>query len=178
MLDKSVTSDCSLKMQAVQFLVLLGLSLATGKVSYKDHQVHRILVKDQQDVEHLKSLEEEGVYDFWTEVRLGKHVDVRTAPADAMALEDWINNKGMESNIMIEDVEVLMELEQKPAVTNALLGKAMDWTSYHSLEEIYEWFDYLEATFDFCQKEIIGQSYEGQDMIVMKVKKDRVLYVE
>ena len=31
-------------------------------------------------------------------------------------------------------------------------------------------FDYLEQTFDFCEKELIGQSHEGQDMIVMKVK--------
>merc|ERR1712004_569898 len=30
---------------------------------------------------------------------------------------------------------------------------------------------YLEQTFDFCEKELIGQSHEGQDMIVMKVCK-------
>ena len=28
----------------------------------------------------------------------------------------------------------------------------------------------MEQTFDFCEKELIGQSHEGQDMIVMKVK--------
>ena len=45
----------------------------------------------------------------------------------------------------------------------------MDWTSYHALEDIYGWFDYLETTYDFCEKENIGQTFEGQDMIVMKV---------
>jgi murein tripeptide amidase MpaA len=47
----------------------------------------------------------------------------------------------------------------------------MDWTSYHPLADIYGWFDYLEETYDFCEQETIGQSYEGQDMIVMKVCK-------
>ena len=62
----------------------------------------------------------------------------------------------------------------------------MDWTSYHGLEDIYDWldvylifphflsafcsrFDYLDRTFEFCEKEVIGQTHEGQDMIVMKV---------
>ena len=45
----------------------------------------------------------------------------------------------------------------------------MDWTEYHALEDIYGWFDYLETTYDFCEKENIGQTFEGQDMIVMKV---------
>ena len=63
---------------------------------------------------------------------------------------------------------------------------SMDWTSYHGLEDIYDWldvflifphfwsafcsrFDYLDRTFEFCEKEVIGQTHEGQDMIVMKV---------
>jgi len=46
---------------------------------------------------------------------------------------------------------------------------SMDWTSYHSVEDIYGWLDYLEENFPFCKKEVIGKSYEGQDMIVMKV---------
>ena len=45
----------------------------------------------------------------------------------------------------------------------------MDWTSIHPLEKIYGWFDYLEATYDFCESEIIGQTFEGRIMKVMKV---------
>ena len=45
----------------------------------------------------------------------------------------------------------------------------MDWVEYHSLEDIYEWFDYLETKYEFCEQEIIGVSYEGREMRVMKV---------
>ena len=43
-------------------------------------------------------------------------------------------------------------------------------SQYHPLEEIYGWFDYLESTYDFCETEIIGETYEGRQMIVMKVR--------
>ena len=39
----------------------------------------------------------------------------------------------------------------------------LDWSTSWSR------FDYLDSTFDFCEKEVIGQTHEGQDMIVMKV---------
>ena len=41
-------------------------------------------------------------------------------------------------------------------------------SQYHPLEEMYGWFDYLESTYDFCETEIIGETFEGRQMIVMK----------
>merc|ERR1719384_318007 len=75
---------------------------------------------------------------------------------------------------MVADVETLIQLEKIPAGNSSSRTSSlhsMDWTSYHPIEEIYEWFNYLETTFDFCETEIIGQTFEGQDMIVMKVCK-------
>ena len=34
-------------------------------------------------------------------------------------------------------------------------------------------FDFLEVAYDFCQQETIGQSGDGQDMVVMKVRRRR-----
>ena len=42
---------------------------------------------------------------------------------------------------------------------------------YHPLEDIYAWFDFLETKYEFCEQEIIGESYEGREMRVMKVIK-------
>ena len=74
---------------------------------------------------------------------------------------------------MISDVQSLIDLEKIHSdrkKSNDNVGHSMDWTSYHPLEEIYGWFDYLETTYEFCESEIIGQSFEGRDMRVMKVK--------
>ena len=48
----------------------------------------------------------------------------------------------------------------------------MDWTDYHPLEDMYSYWDYLEATYDWISTETIGQSYEGTDMRVLKVCRD------
>ena len=47
----------------------------------------------------------------------------------------------------------------------------MDWTSYHPIEDMHSYLDYLESTFDFVTTESIGKSYEGSDMRIAKVCK-------
>lgn len=49
---------------------------------------------------------------------------------------------------------------------------SMTWYQYHSLEDMYEFFDYLERTYNFVSIESIGKSYEGRDMKVVKVCKE------
>jgi len=48
---------------------------------------------------------------------------------------------------------------------------SMTWTEYHTLEDMYTFLDYLEATYDFVSTEVIGHTFEGRDMRVAKVCK-------
>merc|ERR1712240_328755 len=107
--------------------------------------------------------EEENLFDFWTEIRLGKHVDIMASPNTISSLETWLGSHSLVFSVMISDVAPLLELEK------INVGNSMDWTSYHPLDEMYGWFDYLETTYDFIETESIGKSYEGQEMIVLKV---------
>ena len=164
-------------MQGLSFFIVFSLAclgLAQDTVNYSGYKVLRVEVRSELEAEKLNSLQEEGLFDFWTEVRLGKHVDVMASPQNIGSLEMWIETNELASTIMIQDVAPLMELE-KINVGNkdrVNLGHSMDWTSYHPLEEIYGWFDYLETTYDFIETESIGQSFEGQEMIVLKVRDD------
>ena len=47
----------------------------------------------------------------------------------------------------------------------------MTWYQYHSLEDMYVFFDYLEKKYDFVNTEVIGTSFEGRNMRVVKVCK-------
>ena len=156
-------------MHLLQLLLpFIALTLTTSKVSYKGHQVYSILVKDKHQAQLLRSLKDENVFDFWNGITEGTKVNVRTSPQDAEALTEWIEEKGMDYSIMIKDMGEQIDLEEK---TGMDYSQGMDWTSYHSLDDIYEWFKDLEAKFDYCKQEVIGKSYEGQDMVVMKVKR-------
>jgi len=152
---------------------LLGLwaSLATAKESYSGHSVLRVVVEDQTQAAAVEQLALTGAWDFWTEVVAGRTVDIRTSPEAREELEAWLADAGLAWSTMIQDVGVLMEAEAATTGVKGAVGHSMDWTSYHALEDIYGWFDFLEETFDFCEKETIGQTNEGQDMIVMKVCK-------
>merc|ERR1719430_1387947 len=101
-------------MEGLKIALLLLLAMVTNaRVNYSGYQVFRVQVENMEQAELMEGLNREGKFDFWTEVRLGRPVDVMTSPENRKELE----------------------------------------------------------TCDFAQTESIGQSYEGQDMIVMKVCK-------
>ncbi|XP_023341572.1 carboxypeptidase B [Eurytemora carolleeae] len=47
----------------------------------------------------------------------------------------------------------------------------MTWDEYHTLDDMYSYLDYLEATYDFVSTESIGSTSEGRDMRVAKICK-------
>ena len=149
----------------------LALVQARAMVDYSGYQVLRVQVRTEQEAETLNSLQEENLFDFWTEILLGKHVDIMAAPTTIASLYTWLEDHDLLYSVMIQDVAPLLELERINVgnTTREELGHSMDWTSYHPLDEMYGWFDYLETTYDFIETESIGKSYEGQEMIVLKV---------
>jgi len=155
-------------------VLVLGALAALGqaKVSYDGYQVHRINVETEEQASFLTGLKNIPHFDFWTEISIGRPVDIMVPPHQEENLKTFLKVKGLESSVMISDVEELAAKQMVPANKNREgESHSMDWESYHSLEDIYGWLDYLEATYDFCQTESIGQSYEGQEMRVMKVCK-------
>merc|ERR1711872_1090532 len=151
-------------------LAFLGFTRAA--VDYTGYQVLRVEVRDSNEAETLRKLREDGLFDFWTEIRIGKHVDIMASPLTLVSLKKWLDLHSLSSTTMIADVGPLMKQELVNVGNSTIkekVGHSMDWTSYHPLDEIYGWFDYLESTYDFIETESIGKSYEGQEMIVLKV---------
>jgi len=154
----------------LSFLSIFALSSA--KVAYHGYQVHRVHVETEAQAKFLQSIREVYNLDFWTETRVGGPVDIMVQPHLKANIESLLKVEGLTSEMIISDVEELASKQLIPAnSTKQFSGHSMDWISYHALEEIYEWFDYLETNFEFCETEVIGETYEGQEMKVMKVCK-------
>lgn len=67
----------------------------------------------------------------------------------------------------IEDVQALIDAEQP---TYSRLKTGFDWTSYHTLEEIYAWLDSLAETYpDKVEVVVAGTTYEGREIKGVKV---------
>jgi len=167
-------------------LLLLFSLLASGSLAIHDYvlnsannnftafKVYRTHPTEKYQSDFLHQLETDSkFYDFWTEVRLGRTVDIMAAPGMGLMLEAELQSKDIKYEVMIEDVQRLVDLEKIPAVgaKSESPRHSMTWTEYHTLDDMYSYLDYLEQTFDFVSTEIVGQSGEGRDMRVARVCK-------
>jgi len=155
---------------AVTFAIDDNVLLATNN-NFSGFKVLRVQPTEEQ-VEFLRLLEDNKFYDFWTEIMPNRSVDIMVTPDMAASLEAVLTLQGIEWSVMIKDVQSLIDLEKKaPKRPTGDSRHAMTWDDYHTLDDIYSYFDYLEQTFDFVTTETLGQSYEGRDMRVVKVCK-------
>jgi len=150
-----------------------GLHDSYRNDSYEGYQVFRISPQTRAEVDYLAGLQDRPMFDFWTEPVLGRTADVMVPPRFVPAFTADLAAQGLTFEVMIPDVQKLIELEKMAAPRKEAPSSqhAMTWDEYHSLEDMYSFLDYLEATYDFVTTETIGQTTEGRDMRVAKVCK-------
>jgi len=152
-------------------LITCLLASALAHVDYTGHQLIRTRPGTAEQAEALQELQQEVGVDFWLEPVLGRAVDIRVAPEQADDLHRFFNHSGLRVEVLSNNIQQL--LDSVPMVKgSARSGHSMDWTAYHPIEDIYSYWDYLEATYDWISTETIGQSYEGTDMRLLKVCRD------
>ena len=71
-------------------------------------QVLRVSIKNEAEAEMLSILQKENLYDFWTELRVGKHVDLMSSPEQLDDLQHWLSSNNLHWSVMISDVQVLI----------------------------------------------------------------------
>ena len=150
-----------------------GLHDSYRNGSYEGYQVFRISPQTRAEVDYLAGLQDRPMFDFWTEPVLGRTADAMVPPRFVPAFTADLAAQGLTFEVMIPDVQKLIELEKIGAPRKEVPSSqhAMTWDEYHSLEDMYSFLDYLEATYDFVTTETIGQTTEGRDMRVAKVCK-------
>jgi len=141
-----------------------------GKENFTGHQVIRAVVDTVEQADTLAAIQSN--YDFWTEVGVGRSVDIRVSPDQVDKLMEVLNRVSIKSSVMIHDVESLLDITNMVPVSEEQRlrqGHSMDWTSYHPIEDMHSYLNYLRDTYDFVTLDTIGQSYDGSDMIFAKV---------
>jgi len=154
------------------FIILGALIAVNAEETFHGHQVFRVQVDTKEQADALLAIRES--YDFWTEIGIGRNVDIMASPEQLPALTKSLDMANIKHDVMIHDVQKLIELtKMKPVSEEQRVeqGHSMDWTEYHPIEDIHSYLTYLETTYDFVTLETIGQSYEGSDMIIAKVCK-------
>ena len=131
--------------------------------TFNEHKVLRAQVETKEQADALVAIRES--YDFWTEIGIGRNVDIMASPEQLPALTKSLEMASIKHDVMIHDVQKLIELtKMKPVSEQQRVeqGHSMDWTEYHPIEDIHSYLTYLETTYDFVTLETIGQSYEAE----------------
>ena len=135
-----------MKVVALVLLGLLALASADDRKSYDGYKVLRIQVESKSQADILSRLDMENVFDFWNNIRTEGPVDIMTSPEKLSTLEKFLERNQMSYSVMIEDVQKLADMSpMQPGKPNNKQGHNMDWESYHPLDDMYGFFDYLEG---------------------------------
>jgi len=158
-------------LELVLLVCCAAAHVAAYQEDYEGHQLVRVQVSTPEEADFLLGIQEE--YDFWTRVAPTRPLDIRCTPDSCSNLLEVLTGKGMKYEILQENLGPLVKLTSvKPRSQRNLPGDlkhTMDWEDYKDIEDIHSFMTYLEETYDFVSTEIIGQSYLGEDMIILKV---------
>ncbi|KFP90522.1 Carboxypeptidase A1, partial [Apaloderma vittatum] len=109
---------------------------------------------------------------------LGEPIDVRVPFPSVQPVKAHLEANGVSYSIMIEDVQALVDHEQREMEMvrsrrqSQLTTSTFDYSAYHTLDEIYAFMDLLVAENpNLVSKLEIGQSTENRPLYVLKFSK-------
>ncbi|XP_006609652.1 carboxypeptidase B-like isoform X2 [Apis dorsata] len=145
-----------------------------AKVTYDGAQVWR--VEGHKDIVSNVTMDfqEAGLLSLWAGNDTA--VDVMIRSEEISRVSRYLKEKDLNYRIMIEDLQKAID-EENPSLSEQEMeelqgrkGHRMEWTSYHRLEDIHGYLDYLADTFpDVCSVVTIGHSVEGRPLKVIRI---------
>ncbi|KAF4524148.1 hypothetical protein B566_EDAN012153 [Ephemera danica] len=144
--------------------------------TYEGAQMLRVKAVTPEQKHLLNSLQEAELIDTWLRPAKGKgDVDIMV-PGEALPfVKQRLADLNTEYRIVIPDVQRAIEAENPPMSEEdqALAdrkGYRMTWQSYHPLQDIHDYIDYLAQTYpDICSVTTIGSSVEGRPLKVLRI---------
>ncbi|XP_060100450.1 carboxypeptidase A1-like [Heteronotia binoei] len=111
--------------------------------------------------------------DFWRgPAKPGLPVDMRVPFQTLQSVKVFLESEDIPYTIMIEDLQVLLDNEKKTMLLSRKSERSSGkfiYSSYHTIQEIYSWMeDFVAANRDLVSRLLIGRSYEGRPIYVLK----------
>ncbi|XP_030372593.1 zinc carboxypeptidase [Scaptodrosophila lebanonensis] len=151
----------------LKYLLLLGcLGCTLAEVRYDHYKVYKVRIDRLEEFELLNTNERQLQLSTWREIRkLGEEADVMLPPETQLAFEQLLVGHNITYATKIENVQTLID-GQRPKQRTGY----MEWTQFHTLDEIYAWLDVIEARYpNIVTPFIIGNSYEGRPIRGIKI---------
>jgi len=150
-------------------LIFALFSFVASFKSYHEHTVLRTEKLSMEKTQILRDLQVRTNLDFWRDAYPGQAADIMVSDRDMAGLKDFLEKNNIESSVMVENVQNLIE-ETRPR--NMSAKGTMDWDDYYPHEDLVAFIQGLADTnADWARIINIGQTYEGRDMNVLAIEK-------
>ncbi|KAL7734652.1 hypothetical protein ACLKA6_010952 [Drosophila palustris] len=167
-----------MNLKLVLLLAAIGLVKGLSEVRYDNYKVYNVQIEDAKQFELLNGKEKTLQLSSWREARhLGESSDFMLPPQSQQDFENLLIINHMNYTIKIDNVQSLIDAQRPRQRTGH-----MEWTQFHTLDEIYAWLDLIESRYpDVVTPFTIGKSYEGRPIRGIKIsykKGNKAVFIE
>jgi len=159
----------------MKVLLLLGLvAIALADLTrFEGEKVFRLKPTLDDHVTLIKELSDSMKVDFWRPdsaelVTIDIDVDIHVDSIHDDMVSTLLQQSGMEHEVLVEDLQASIDaqIDMKPE------PRSHSYTKYNSLDKIQNWIASISSSNDaLISKQVIGNSYEGRPMTVLKIGK-------
>ncbi|XP_057328407.1 carboxypeptidase B-like [Microplitis mediator] len=159
----------------VDAVIVKAVEIPEEKVTYEGSQLWRVLA-DNEQADFVSFLQDTGEVVKWT--GNDSTVDVLVRPDMIPRVSRFLRERQVKYDVVIPDIQQAIDQENPLPSAEEIeelegrKGHRMEWSSYHRLEDIHGFLDYLADTFpDLCSVMTIGNSVEGRALKVLRISK-------
>uniref|UniRef100_A0A499FTV7 Peptidase M14 domain-containing protein n=1 Tax=Anopheles arabiensis TaxID=7173 RepID=A0A499FTV7_ANOAR len=175
------------------FLFTVGTVCRAEQQKFENYKLYSLYVEDDEQAEELHNWYADGKLDFWSYGTLNDSVTVMVQPDLQEYFEAMLDDVQLESELVEENVQSLLEHEQEkrnlhilskrrrpqkvPQKPNSTQGEldedAIDFEHFWTLDEIYRYMDRMERQYPNLVRVLkIGQTYENRSILALTVSRD------
>ncbi|XP_028045069.1 carboxypeptidase B-like [Monomorium pharaonis] len=144
------------------------------KINYEGDQVWRIYKHNDSVNDLVEQYNEHGSYSIWSNQPSNTDIFIRNHMLGNV--KSILTHNNINYDVLIDNVEKAIKEENPPlsiemqAELEGRKGHRMEWSSYHRLDDILGYLNYLADTYpDVCSVQTIGQSVEGRPLKVIRI---------
>ncbi|KAF4522164.1 hypothetical protein B566_EDAN010424 [Ephemera danica] len=164
-----------LKMTLLRFALFFAVIFTCQAYkSYSGYQIWQTAPLTEKSAEEIKKLYERPKFEVWDTPKSGARVRIMAAPENVHELFYMLESQELKPELLVEDVQTI--LDQERVQINSWRGISIEgrvsFDRFMNLEEIDAYLDTVVKTYPkMASLEVIGQSFEGRPMRVLKITK-------
>ena len=156
-----------MKYSIVFHLLFFSFSILQAQINSEPYQGRSLIKIDLSDHELRDSLLKRKAFPIGCRVAVSSSDLV----VDSITI-NWLKENGIPFSILQNDMSKIIDLEMKNIRQKKQKRDGNWYTVYRELDEIENHIDLIVTDSDISTKIVIGQSYEGRDIFLVKISAD------